>query len=84
MRRASKSIVANFAEGFGKSSASKLEFRRYLSMSIGSADEMRVWCRYAYDLNYIDQEAWQHWSDEFKQIAKMLQALASSLAKSQE
>jgi four helix bundle protein len=43
MRRASKSICANLAEGFGKQRRSNLEFKRYLLMAIGSADEMQVW-----------------------------------------
>jgi four helix bundle protein len=46
IRRASKSICANVAEGFGKQSYSKAEFKRFIQMSIGSADEMRVWLRY--------------------------------------
>jgi len=50
IRRASKSICANLAEGFGKQSYSKAEFKRFIQMSIGSADEMRVWIRYCRDL----------------------------------
>ncbi len=42
VRRASKSICANVAEGFGKQSHSVAEFRRFLSIAIGSSDEMRV------------------------------------------
>ena len=75
VRRASKSICANLAEGFGKQSQSKAEFRRFILMSIGSADEMRVWSRYCFDLGYIDQSTWQRWRDEYEQIAKMLQGL---------
>ena len=36
MRRASKSICANIAEGFGRQKRSKAEFKRFLSMAIGS------------------------------------------------
>ena len=43
MRRASKSVTANIAEGFGKQVYSVGEFRRYLMMAIGSSDEMRLW-----------------------------------------
>ena len=39
MRRASKGICANLAEGFGKQQFSKAEFRRFIAMAIGSADE---------------------------------------------
>ena len=79
MRRASKSICANLAEGFGKQSLSKTEFRRFIRMGIGSADEMRVWLRYGLDLNCINEEQWKHWRDEYEQIAKMLQGLGKSL-----
>ena len=39
VRRASKSVCANIAEGFGKQRQSVAEFRRFLMMAMGSADE---------------------------------------------
>ena len=77
MRRASKSICANLAEGFGKQRQSNLEFKRYLLMAIGSADEMQVWLRYCADLEYLDQKSCARWRDEYHQIARMLQSLAT-------
>ena len=79
IRRASKSICANLAEGFGKQGLSKPEFRRFVLMSMGSADEMRVWLRYCLDLEYLDQSRWEHWRDECESIAKMLQGLSKGL-----
>jgi four helix bundle protein len=75
VRRASKSICGNIAEGFGKQRRSSAEFKRYLLMAIGSADEMQVWLRYCADLDYVDQEEIAAWRDEYRQIAKMLQGL---------
>lgn len=75
MRRASKSICANLAEGFGKQSLSKPEFKRFILMAIGSADEMRVWIRYCLDLGYIGDSEWQKWRLEYQDIAKMLTGL---------
>src|SRR4029077_19370956 len=40
IRRASESICANIAEGFGKQRQSRTEFHRFVMMAIGSADEM--------------------------------------------
>src|SRR6266446_4819154 len=77
VRRASKSICANLAEGFGKQRQSNLEFKRYLLMAIGSADEMQVWLKYCSDLEYIDRETCERWRDEYRQIARMLQSLAT-------
>ena len=77
IRRASKSIPANIAEGFGKQRLSPAEFKRFLMVAIGSADEMRVWCRYCFDLGCIDEKTWSVWREEYHAIAKMLQALHS-------
>ena len=84
IRRASKSICANIAEGFGKQRRSSAEFKRYLLMAIGSADEMQVWLRYCSDLRYIDQEICAMWRGEYRQIAKMLQGLYSTVGTSSD
>src|SRR5437660_6812875 len=69
IRRASKSICANVAEGFAKQRRSSAEYRRYLLMAIGSADElMRVWIRYCLDLNYIDVATSLPWRDDYGAI----------------
>ena len=77
LRRASKSICANVAEGYSRQKKSKAEFKRFLQMAIGSSDEMRVWARYAFDLDYIDEPTWRKWRDEFQTISRMLQVLCS-------
>ena len=76
LRRASKSICANVAEGYGRQKRSKAEFRRFLQMAIGSSDEMRVWVRYALDLDNTDEAVWRRWRDEYQMISRMLQSLA--------
>ena len=81
IRRASKSVCANIAEGFGKQRQSAAEFRRFLMVAMGSADEMRVWARYCFDLGYIEEAMWRRWRDEYQEIAKMLQGLCSQLGR---
>ena len=81
VRRASKSICANVAEGFAKQGSSAAEFKRYLLMATGSSDEIRVWARYCRDLGYIDEPTWQRWRDEYHEIAKMLQGLSRNWLK---
>jgi len=78
VRRASKGVCANIAEGFGKQSISKAEFKRFLLMAMGSADEMRVWLRYSYDLGYIDDANWKRLSVSYRQVAQRLNALHKS------
>ena len=75
-----KSICANVAEGFGKQRRSTAEFRRYLLMAIGSADEMQVWAMYCADLGYVDQDTCGSWRSEYRRIARMLQGLYSASA----
>ena len=84
IRRASKSICGNIAEGYGKRRRSKAEFKRYLLMAIGSADEMQVWLRYCSDLEYIDQKVCALWRSEYRQIARMLQGLYTTLGSSSD
>ena len=80
VRRASKSICANIAEGFGKQTYSRAEFRRFVAMAVGSADEMRLWVRYCHDLDYVDRATWERWRAEYQEIAKMLVGLQRSLS----
>ena len=78
IRRASKSICANLAEGFGRQLVSKPEFRRFVMMALGSADEMQVWTIYCRDLGYIDERTADRWRGEYQEIARMLTGLHRS------
>lgn len=79
IRRASKGICANIAEGFAKQSQSKPEFRRFLSIAMGSANEMLVWLDYCVELNYITNEKYKNYSDGYLSVAKMLNKLMNNL-----
>lgn len=72
LRRSSKSVCANIAEGFAKQKASKTEFRRYLLIAQGSATEAHMWCRYCADLDYVDTNKAQEWQTEYEVINKMI------------
>ena len=75
LRRSSKSVCALLMEGGGRLRRSRTEFARYLVMAVGSADESRMWCRYAEDLGYVTPDRGAAWRDEYEQIARMLQGL---------
>ena len=75
LRRASKAVCALLVEGAGRQTASDGEFRRYVVMAIGSADEARLWCRYAADLGFVPAERAEAWQAELSEIARMLQGL---------
>jgi len=75
IRRCSKSICANLAEGFAKQQFSKPEFKRFITMSVGSSIEVRVWIKYCADLQYISSVQALEWAKEYDIITKMLRKL---------
>jgi len=77
IRRCTKSICANIAEGFVKQQASKAEFRRFLLIAMGSAQETLVWIEYCRTLNYIETHIAEEWHKDYQEIIRMLQAFYS-------
>ena len=75
IRRASKGICANIAEGFGKQQTSKAEFKRFLMIALGSANEMIVWLKYCEKLGYESDQQVKKWVSEYQSICKMLNSL---------
>jgi four helix bundle protein len=73
MRRASKGIRANLAEGFMKQQFSKPEFKRFLTIAMGSATEMQVWLDFSADLGYLTAQDATDLRNEYNQLGKMLQ-----------
>ena len=71
IRRATKSIALNIAEGFGKRS-SLAEFKRFLVMALGSNDEVSVQLDYCKDLGYISEEEHTEYKSRYAEIGKML------------
>jgi four helix bundle protein len=49
-------------------------------MAIGSADEARLWCSYAADLDLAPAATVQAWQNELSEIARMLQGLRARLS----
>ena len=74
LRRSSKSIPANIAEGMGKQSSSA-EVRRYIRIAIGSCDESRVWLEFAKDLRYLDQHTFYQFNKRYQEVGRMLQGV---------
>ena len=74
LRRSSKSIPVNIAEGMGRQS-SRAEVRRFVQIAIGSCDESRNWLEFARDLGYITQAEQQRWEDRYQEIGRMLRGV---------
>jgi four helix bundle protein len=80
IRRSSKSICALLVEGAGRQGDNNVEFRRYVRMAIGSADEAKLWCRYAEDLGYVEHDTAESWRATYTELARMLQGLLKHLS----
>ena len=78
MRRASVSIPLNIAEGYAKRS-SQGEFKRFLLMAVGSANEMSVLMDFARDLGYIQAEQYEMAKTEYEEIGKMLSGMIQTV-----
>jgi len=72
IRRATISIPANIAEGYGGSSA---EFKRYLRIANGSCNEVRVYLDIAKDLGYIKKEKSEELKRKYEKLSKQLYSL---------
>ena len=80
IRRAAMSIPMNIAEGYGKQE-SAAEFRRYLRMSMGSANEVRVLPDFAKDLGYAKEGVCREMQRRYEEIGKMLNGLIKAVKK---
>lgn len=77
IRRASVSIMANIAEGFGRHSDK--EFADFLNMSHGSVSEVQSHLYVALDLKYLDQETFTKIYNVLNEISRMTLVLAQHL-----
>ena len=75
IRRAALSIPLNIAEGYGRSSA---EFKRFLRISLGSCNEVRVLIDFLSDLKYIDTDVYNRLLEEYEALARQLYKLEAN------
>ena len=74
IRRASKSVAMNIAEGYARND-SAADVKRFFTMALGSCEEVRVQIDYLNDLGYITEEKKSELEQEYIQIGKMLVAM---------
>ena len=79
MQRASTSIALNIAEGYAKKSSQE-EFKRFLMMALGSANEMSVLIDFSKDLGYITEGQYEKASKEYDEIGKMLNKFVQTVS----
>ena len=77
LRRASRSVPTNIAEGYAKRRSSK-EFCAYLTTAMASANEMEVHLKIAAELGYIDLDECQRLLSEYNVLGRQLNRLVAS------
>ena len=74
IRRSSKSIPVNIAEGMGKQGSVK-DVKKFITIALGSCDETKVWLEFAKDLGYIKEEEFKVLSERYNEVGRMLRGL---------
>ena len=74
LRKSTKSIPVNIAEGMGKQE-SDADVRRFIRIAIGSCDESRVWLEFARDLGYISGAEQLEYDRKYQEVGRMLQGI---------
>jgi four helix bundle protein len=77
LRRASASIAANIAEGFGR--GGNIELARFLQMGMGSAYEVEYHALLAKDLGFMRTETYDRLQIQIVEVKRMLAALLSKV-----
>src|SRR5262245_12333091 len=77
LRRAAVSIPTNIAEGAAK--ASRVDFKRFVGISFGSAAEVEYLLLLARELHYLTQDEYQEKLAKILEIKRMLSGLIKSL-----
>lgn len=76
-RRASVSIAANIAEGYGKKS--KADKLRYYNISQGSVQECQYYIVLSKDLNYINNEVYRLMEEKLENVSKLLNSYCRAI-----
>src|SRR5215467_11948650 len=74
LRRSSKSIPANIAEGMGKQDM-PADVRRFIKVALGSCDETRVWLQFCRDLGYLEEGDYRAFDERYQEVGRMLQGV---------
>ena len=69
LRRASKSVPINIAEGYGRKHSPE-DFRRFLVIALGSCDEVAVLLDFAHDLKYLGAKEHARLKALYEEIGK--------------
>lgn len=74
IRRSSRSVAVNIAEGWGKRNY-ELSFKRHLIDSMGSLEETKSWLKFCNDCKYINTDKYKLLINESEELGAKLNKL---------
>ncbi|MGB2869639.1 MAG: four helix bundle protein [Bacteroidota bacterium] len=80
VRRASVSIPAIIAEGSGR--RTRADFARFLTLSLGSVNEVEYFLLLSRDLKYLEESEYRSLIDQLVEIRKMLVSFTATIQES--
>jgi four helix bundle protein len=71
LRRASKSIIMNIVEGYGRQKYKK-EFVKFLIYALSSCDETREHLKVVFTVKYIPKDLFDQYYNEYDQLGRQI------------
>ena len=78
LRRAGSSIPTNIAEGCGR--GSDADFRRFLQIAFGSANEVEYLIFLSYELSYLQRNQFIELDNKIKEVKRMLSGMIKTIS----
>lgn len=78
LRRAGVSIPTNIVEGCGR--GSDRDFRRFLQIAFGSANEVEYLVFLSYELNYMQKNQYTELNNKIIEVKKMLAGMIKTIS----
>jgi len=80
IRRSSRSVCSNLAEGWRKRRY-ELVFKNKLTDSMQEASETQCWLEFSFACNYINQDTFNELDNDYEQIIAMLNSMEMNSGK---
>ena len=78
IRRSSKSIVANYVEGYGRRHY-KAEYIKFLTYAVGSCDETKAHLDLLVETNSLSKEKYDYFISNYRKLGAMLYNLRQAV-----
>jgi four helix bundle protein len=72
--RSSRSVSANIVEGWAKREYINV-FKKHLIDSLGEAKEVKLWLKFAYNCEYINDQEYNSNLEKYEEICRMITGL---------